>query len=260
MTDGESLDWARLVISAAVDLLEQFKVLRSALAQAERNLSAEGITALQDCSDVPLYFDATWRRLQHILADEPEDLFGISERLQWANRDHLEPFISPNGFLNCPIRSAVEWARELRDCLGAIRDWDDSPPIWTFSYFDDRLASLRSMARRCKAARKSVGRIEIEALERLYAAVDAWEMRLSEASAVDAKPFTQYVSLQQMAEYCKVSKRTVERWKTGGKLPFPDIEGGGGRADNWKWEAVRPTLEQLTGRVMPERFPDWNGS
>jgi hypothetical protein len=63
------------------------------------------------------------------------------------------------------------------------------------------------------------------------------------------------VTLDQAAAVVHRSKRTLERYKTDGKLPVPTFEGGGGRADFWDWETIRPRLEEIFGIKLPNRFP-----
>jgi hypothetical protein len=62
-----------------------------------------------------------------------------------------------------------------------------------------------------------------------------------------------------MAGITNRSKKTLERWYSKGirkgKLPEPDVEGGGGGPHEWLWSKVREPLEQLSGKQMPERFP-----
>jgi hypothetical protein len=50
------------------------------------------------------------------------------------------------------------------------------------------------------------------------------------------------VTLSQAAGMVHKTKRTLERWKTQGKLPDPAVEGGGGKADLWDWKTLRPVL------------------
>jgi hypothetical protein len=68
--------------------------------------------------------------------------------------------------------------------------------------------------------------------------------------------FLDYVTLDQMAACVSRSKRALEKYKTNKKnrLPLPDIDGGGGRADEWLWNNVRPWLEKTFGRNLPEKF------
>ena len=76
-------------------------------------------------------------------------------------------------------------------------------------------------------------------------------------SIADADILPQYVELGQMAAIIQKSKRTLEKWKSRAKnpLPPPDIEGGGGTADEWDWSTIRPWLEEESGRKLPARFP-----
>jgi hypothetical protein len=70
-------------------------------------------------------------------------------------------------------------------------------------------------------------------------------------------PTAQYVTLDMMAAIVTRSKRTLEKLKTRKRkrLPRPDVRGGGGKADEWLWQTVRPWLEDEFGRKLPERFP-----
>jgi hypothetical protein len=80
---------------------------------------------------------------------------------------------------------------------------------------------------------------------------------LQPADAAHPRTLPDYVTLGQMAAIVKRSKRTAEKWKTRERDPLPtsDIEGGGGKPDEWDWPKVRPWLERETGRTLPERFP-----
>ena len=60
------------------------------------------------------------------------------------------------------------------------------------------------------------------------------------------------VTLSQMAAIVHRSKRTVEKAKG---LPLPDIDGGGGMANFWNWDKIRPWLEERYGILLPGRFP-----
>lgn len=70
-----------------------------------------------------------------------------------------------------------------------------------------------------------------------------------------APPAPQYVLRDQMAVICGKTKKTIARWLKADRLPLPDVEGGGGKADQWIWANVRPHLERLSGRTLPETFP-----
>lgn len=68
----------------------------------------------------------------------------------------------------------------------------------------------------------------------------------------------QYVTLEQISAIVNRSKRTLEKWKTrtNNPLPPPDIEGCGGKPDEWIWPKVRIWLEANTDHQLPEVFPD----
>jgi hypothetical protein len=69
-----------------------------------------------------------------------------------------------------------------------------------------------------------------------------------------------HLNLDQIASLVSRSKRTLERYKRHklSPLPSPDVEGGGGRPDEWKWSTIRPWLEKEFGRnlawVNPQYF------
>jgi hypothetical protein len=88
------------------------------------------------------------------------------------------------------------------------------------------------------------------AYERLHAQVSK---RVAECDPL----IEQYVTLDKMAAVVSRSKRTLEKRKNRRKnpLPPPDVEGGGGKPDEWLWARVRPWLEEEFGRTLPERFP-----
>jgi hypothetical protein len=71
----------------------------------------------------------------------------------------------------------------------------------------------------------------------------------------DAAELPDLVTLDQAAATISMSKRTLERYKTIGKLPPPTIEGGAGRADRWDWKAIRPALERISKLTLPKVFP-----
>jgi hypothetical protein len=63
------------------------------------------------------------------------------------------------------------------------------------------------------------------------------------------------VTLDQCAAIAGVSKRTLERHKTRGRLPEPAVEGGGGKAARYHWSVMRPWLEAKFGIRLSETFP-----
>jgi hypothetical protein len=72
-----------------------------------------------------------------------------------------------------------------------------------------------------------------------------------------AQDTEQYVTLRQIAAMVNRKKKSLENYKTRKEdpLPAPTIEGGGGRAAEWKWQDIRPWLERVFRRQLPERFP-----
>lgn len=63
------------------------------------------------------------------------------------------------------------------------------------------------------------------------------------------------LTLDQAAAMVNRSKWTLERYKSGDKLPTPTVEGGGGRPDLWDWSVIRPWLMKEFNVILPERFP-----
>lgn len=84
---------------------------------------------------------------------------------------------------------------------------------------------------------------------------DEWLQATNDAIQNTSAESPQYVRLDQMAAVVNRSKRTLERLKTLGELPVPDVDGGGGMPDEWIWKTVRPILQAKYGKVLPERFP-----
>ena len=68
----------------------------------------------------------------------------------------------------------------------------------------------------------------------------------------------QFVNLDQMAAMVNRSKATLERRLNTGNstMPRPDVEGGGGKPHEWRWDRIRPWLMAEFGRDLPERFPN----
>lgn len=61
------------------------------------------------------------------------------------------------------------------------------------------------------------------------------------------------VTLNQAAGIVRKSKRTLEGWRQ--ELPPPDVIGGHGKANLWRWSKLKPALENKAGLKLPEQFP-----
>ena len=98
----------------------------------------------------------------------------------------------------------------------------------------------------------------VKAIESLLAASDRWS---GVPGSVGQAKENQYVTLDQMAALVNRSKKTLERWylkgTSKGKLPEPDVEGGGGNSHEWIWSRVREPLGNLSGKIMPELYPNF---
>jgi hypothetical protein len=93
---------------------------------------------------------------------------------------------------------------------------------------------------------------DAEHLERLYPGQTGERL----PATLESVP-PQYVTLDQIAAVVSRSKRTVEKLLTRKKnpMPTPDIEGGGGKPNEWEWATIQPWLEKEFGRNLPERYP-----
>ena len=65
----------------------------------------------------------------------------------------------------------------------------------------------------------------------------------------------QLVTLDQIAGYLRLAKRSMERHRK--RMPPPALQGQRGRKSRWRWSEVRPWLEKEYGCSLPERFPTW---
>jgi hypothetical protein len=72
----------------------------------------------------------------------------------------------------------------------------------------------------------------------------------------------QYVTLDQAAAFVNRSKRSLEKYLYEPAkvrryaMPAPAVEGGGGRPSEWAWEEMRPWLERVFRRQLPQRLPE----
>jgi hypothetical protein len=74
---------------------------------------------------------------------------------------------------------------------------------------------------------------------------------------IDTEPALQYVTLDNMAAIVSRSKRTLEKLigRKTNPLPDPDIQGSGGKPNEWNWERIRPWLETEYNRKLPTIYP-----
>jgi hypothetical protein len=72
-----------------------------------------------------------------------------------------------------------------------------------------------------------------------------------------AQPPRQYVTLDMAAATVQRSKRTLQKaiGRDRHPLPDPDIQGMGGKANEWLWDAIRPWLEREYNRKLPAVYP-----
>ncbi len=64
-----------------------------------------------------------------------------------------------------------------------------------------------------------------------------------------------FVTLLQAASIVNKTKSTLGKRANKCPMPLPDVEGGRGKAAEWKWSAIRPWLEKEFKRQLPEHFP-----
>ena len=73
--------------------------------------------------------------------------------------------------------------------------------------------------------------------------------------APDQSGLADPVTLKQISDYAKVSKRTLEEALRDGKMPKPAKRGGKGRAHFFNWPDVLPYLRTVSPRILPDKFP-----
>ncbi len=86
---------------------------------------------------------------------------------------------------------------------------------------------------------------------------------VSGRNELDSRPqesVPDYVTLKQAAPLVGRSKGTLENWKRDDpEFPPPDVIGGDGRANEWRWSNLRPYLQTRTKRELPEVHPATQG-
>ncbi len=106
--------------------------------------------------------------------------------------------------------------------------------------------SLLSAANRaCESATN--GRLEVPAERVVALATSAENLSLEVPTGLP-----DLVTLDQAAAAVKRRKRSLEHYKTKGKLPAPFTRGGGGKPDLWEWRIIRPWLEAEFNLKLPE--------
>jgi hypothetical protein len=83
-----------------------------------------------------------------------------------------------------------------------------------------------------------------------------WKRIEDDATARNEGEPIQYVTLDQAAAVVNRSKKTLERLKSrkNNPLPNPDIEGGGGKPDEWNWDTIRPWMEKEYKRPLSRKY------
>jgi hypothetical protein len=164
----------------------------------------------------------------------------------------------------------LPWLQRLRSPAG-INGWDRWETCAVLALFTFTRRTLAEAARR--RGEKAANDFGFLRFEELPAPAPNWctglvqqEFALLRTSGLEGAPGVngkqeepppQYVTLDQIAAIVRRGKRTLERRIKDGTMPFPDLEGGGGRPNEWRWDRVRLWLRDAfgNGRELPERFP-----
>jgi hypothetical protein len=64
-----------------------------------------------------------------------------------------------------------------------------------------------------------------------------------------------FVTLLQAASMVNKTKNALEKRAKKSPMPLPEVEGGGGKAAEWKWSTIRPWLEKEFRRQLPVDLP-----
>ena len=143
-------------------------------------------------------------------------------------------------------------ARRFGDCYPKVEEETYLALCKAFNLIDAALAEIEAMERGLKAEPLEVsvpsestafGKTQPDFEGKMIApkiAENAWE---------------DLVTLDQAAAMVHKSKRTLERYKTRGKLPAPTVEGGGGKADLFAWKTIRPWLTETFNIQLPDEYP-----
>lgn len=103
------------------------------------------------------------------------------------------------------------------------------------------------------------GRLDYARVSELESAVEAVALLTISSESTPEVPRTDpppcYVTLLQMAGIVSRSKSALEKLKSKGQFPQPDIKGKNGQPDEWVWSKVQTVLEQQFNRPLPTDFP-----
>jgi hypothetical protein len=217
-----------------------------------------------------------------------ELLAAVDELLSFANRIEpvpIEPTPDPDnpGFVFLPHPGAVRLAdaqeaaylaREHRAVTlaescglskhcptsGPINDWSqtgfsDRPTWLSIGNFEADRSSWNHGMRRFRAMVAELAHAPADDLQPQEVTAGAGGDDEQPQDAGDGELPECLVTLQQAAAMVNRSKRTVEDWKGKKGFPRPKVIGGGGKPHEYAWSELRPVLEKLSGRKLPERFP-----
>jgi hypothetical protein len=140
------------------------------------------------------------------------------------------------------VRKLAYWIIKLE--IKTMRDLDDYLIGWGHPTLSEITDSLKP------------GEGELDKVADLLRA--DWERRQQGSRKEGGEALAmQYVDLDQMAAAVNHSKSSLEKRKHRNKnpLPDPDIQGGGGKKDEWLWQNIRPWLETEFGRRLPDTYP-----
>ncbi|MFH1109425.1 MAG: hypothetical protein V1790_09550 [Planctomycetota bacterium] len=82
---------------------------------------------------------------------------------------------------------------------------------------------------------------------------DILEKDATSQPPTEIEPPDMLVRLSQVTPYTGTCAKTVRRRIAKG-CP-PDVQGGQGKADLWRWSRLRPQLESMAAKVLPITFP-----
>jgi len=124
-------------------------------------------------------------------------------------------------------------------------------------YITDEGRRQHDVAQYLLALKGEVYEIRHEAILRLQGNEDSTSRRTIEETRraiTTAQAGTDdLVTLDEAAAIVHRKKKTLERYLK--KMPPPYVQGGGGKPSLWKWDDIRPWLEQQFVPDLPTRFP-----